>query len=129
MAAGSYEVGFDAYVPFNGFNNPVDAAFSGTIAGVTLASFTVKSQTPGNWMHFSGVANVLSAGLYDVAFDYRPFQGVAGDVVIDRVYIAQSEEKGGTPISQVPEPATMALLGIGLATGGLRARRSARQRS
>jgi hypothetical protein len=32
--------------------------------------------------------------LYDVAFDYRPFLGVAGDVVIDRVYIAQSEKKG-----------------------------------
>ena len=129
LAAGSYEVGFDAYVPFNGFNNPVDAAFSGTIAGVTLASFTVKSQTPGNWMHFSGVANVLSAGLYDVAFDYRPFLGVAGDVVIDRVYIAQSEKRDGTPVGLVPEPATMAFLGIGLAAGGLRARRSARQRS
>ena len=29
LAAGSYEIGFDAYAPFNGFGNPGDASFSG----------------------------------------------------------------------------------------------------
>jgi hypothetical protein len=124
LAAGSYEIGFDAYVPLNGFNNPVDAAFSGTIAGVTLASFTVKSQTPQTWMHFSGIANVLSAGVYNVAFDFEPFRGTAADVVIDRVYIAASDSGGGTPIGpSVPEPATLTLLGLGLVTGGVRSLR------
>jgi hypothetical protein len=122
LAPGTYEIGFDAYVPLNGFNNPVDAAFSGTIAGVTLARFTVKSQQPQTWMHFAGVANVLG-GVYNVSFDYQPFQGIAGDVVIDRVYIAQSDRNDGTPID-VPEPATMALVGLGLAAGGVRTLRS-----
>jgi hypothetical protein len=116
LAAGSYEVGFDAYAPRNGFNNPGDAAFTGTIAGVALANFTVHGSTPGVWVHFSGIANVLAAGTYNVGFDFRPAAtGAAADVVIDRAYIAASEIPGGTPIggTEVPEPATLTLLGLG----------------
>ena len=118
LTAGSYEVGFDAYSPFNGFNNAGDAAFHGTIAGVPLANYTVHGSTPGVWIHFSGLASVLADGNYSVAFDFQPAaRGAAADVVIDRVYIMASDANGGTPIGneQVPEPATLSLLALGSA--------------
>lgn len=126
LDAGSYEVGFDAYAPRNGFNNAGDATFSGTIAGVLLANYTIHTQNnPGVWIHFSGIANILSAGTYNVAFDFLTFGGASADVVIDRAYIAASTQSGGVPIGTVPEPATLALLGTGLAALAVVRRRQA----
>jgi hypothetical protein len=114
LSAGSYEIGFDAYAPFNGFSNAGDALFNGTIAGVELANYSVHAQNnPGTWVHFSGIANVLAAGSYSVAFTYKTFGGASADVVIDRAYIAESTEGGGTPIG-IPEPLSVALFGFGL---------------
>ncbi|HZF31156.1 MAG TPA: PEP-CTERM sorting domain-containing protein [Gammaproteobacteria bacterium] len=118
LAAGAYEIGFDAYAPQNGFNNPFDASFNGTIANIVLADYTVHGQNaPKQWLHYSGIANVLAAGNYDVLFRYvTPGTGAAADVVIDRVYVLASTQGGGTPIgpSPVPEPTTLALLAAGL---------------
>lgn len=114
LAAGSYEIGFDAYAPLNGFKNHFDALFNGTIADVVLADYSVHSQNdPQNWLHYSGIANVVTAGNYDVTFRYLTEGAPAADVVIDRAYILASTESGGTTIG-VPEPATLALLAAGL---------------
>jgi len=124
LAPGTYEIGFDAYAPQNGFNNAFDAAFTGIIAGVTLASYTVHTQgTPQVWINFSGVANILSAGSYTVQFDYESFGVPAADVVIDRVYIVESTRDDGIDIPSAPEPFSLALFGAGLLGLGLARRR------
>jgi hypothetical protein len=124
LTPGSYEIGFDAYAPQNGFNNAGDASFTGIIAGVTLANYTVHTQnTPRVWINFSGLANIVAAGNYGVSFEYQTFGGASADVVIDRVYIVSSSQSGGTDIPALPEPVTLALFGSGLAALGMARRR------
>lgn len=120
LDVGQYTIGFSVYVPLNGFNNPGNATFSGAVAGVNLANFTVDASTPQTWMHFAGVANIAVAGFYDTSFIYNSAAGPAGDFVVDRAYIVAGDQTGG-----VPEPGTWALmiLGFGGAGAALRARR------
>jgi hypothetical protein len=126
LTPGTYEIGFDTYAPLNGFNNYYDATFSGSVVNVTLANFSVHNQnSPRVWLHYSGLASVAAAGLYEVSFNFKSFGAPASDVVVDRAYIVASDDDGGTPIpSPVPEPGTMLLLGSGIA--GLVARRKNR---
>jgi hypothetical protein len=126
LLAGDYEIGFDAYAPLNGFNNTYDAYFSGTIASVILASYSVHGQNdPQDWLHYSGLAHVLADGDYTVTFDFTPGGAPASDVVVDKVYIIDSTQGGGTPIGTVPEPLTLSLFGAGLAGLGAIRRRKA----
>lgn len=116
LSVGSYEIGFDAYVPNNGFSNPGDALFAGTIAGVTLADFSVHGQQiHGQWVHYAGIAQIMSAGAYDVSFNFTTFGSASADVVIDRAYIVTTDQGGGTVINGVPEPTSLLLAGLGLA--------------
>jgi len=116
LSVGSYEIGFDAYVPNNGFANAGDALFAGTIAGITLADFSVHGQrTHGGWVHYAGIAQILFDGAYDDSFNFTTFGGATADVVIDRAYIVTTDQGGGTVINGVPEPTGLLLAGLGLA--------------
>lgn len=116
LAPGLYTIGFSVYVPFNGFNNANNAAFTGTVAGVNLANFTVDGSTPGVWKAFAGVANIVSAGNYLTAFTYNSGAFPAGDFVVDRVYVVAG--------NAVPEPATWAMMigGFGMVGAAFRRR-------
>ena len=111
LPVGNYEIGFDAYDPRNGYNNPNDATFTGTIAGYTLANYSVKSSPVAMWRHFSGLATITSAQNYSVSFAFAPTGGQSADVVIDRIYVISTGQGGGTVI---PEPITLSIFGSGL---------------
>lgn len=127
LTAGTYEIGFDAYAPQNGFNNTNDAQFEATIAGIQLANYSVHDQNqPTVWLHYSGLANVLADGDYIVNFDFSPEGNPASDVVVDRVYVLASDQGGGTPVGDVPEPMTLSLFGAGLVGAAMARRRKAK---
>jgi hypothetical protein len=115
LEAGTYRIGFDVYAPMNGYKNPFDASFVAQIAGMTLADYMVSDGPAKTWVNYSGLASIAVDGDYLVSFVFNtPGLGSAKDVVLDRVFVVESEEDGGTPIS-IPEPGTWALLGLGLA--------------
>lgn len=112
---GSYAVGFSYYAPANGYSNGNDASFSGVVGGVTLVNALVSSGPVTTWLAYSGIANIVTAGNYDVAFVFNTNGFPAKDVVIDRVYI-----------TAVPEPESWALLVTGFGLIGLASRRKKR---
>lgn len=125
---GNYEVGFDAYLPANGFANTFDATFTGQIIGITVASFTASQVGATNWYHFSGVAGVSVAGKYLTSFVYNSFGNPAKDFVIDRVYAIATTAPStvvipATPTAAIPEPATWGLMIAGFVMVGASMRR------
>jgi len=125
LEAGDYTIGFDAYLPANGFANAVDAHFFGQVAGVTLADFAASTGQRTTWTHFEGVAHVNHAGDFMTSFRFNTNGFPAKDVVIDKVFIVAGGT-GGTPIDGVPEPATWTMMILGFGGAGFVARRRRR---
>ncbi len=115
LMPGVYTIGFSAYAPNNGYQNAGDAAFSGSVAGVTLASYNVSAGPDTTWQDFTGVANIASAGWYNTSFAFSTNLFPSKDIVIDQAFIV-----AGT----VPEASTWAMILAGFGGVALLARRA-----
>lgn len=117
LSPGIYGIGFDVYVPSNGYGNTNDATFTGKIAGTSLLSSTSVAMigaTDGvtKWVTVSAQAQIATAGTYDVTFSFAGGGVPAKDILVNRVYLADlAGLAGGTPI---PEPDALALLAVPL---------------
>jgi len=115
VAAGSYFVGFDYFIPTNGLANPANATLN-VCFGPCFTAVTIDStSTGGVWANFTTIVNV-GAGATTFSFAYTP-AGMAGqvfskDIIVDRAFVVA-----------VPEPSTYAMFGAGLLALGLFARR------
>jgi hypothetical protein len=113
---GAYTIGFSAYAPNNGYQNAGDALFSGSVAGVTLASYAVSAGPDVTWQNFTGIANIMTAGWYTTTFTFNTNFYPSKDIVVDQAYV----------VANAPELSTWAMMGLGfagLAFLGVRARR------
>lgn len=127
LGVGNYEIGFSAYLTHNGYNNPVDASFSGEIIGTPVTSFNASQETAGVWKVYSGVAQVTRAGYYNTQFVFNSNGYPAKDVVFDQVY-ATATNKAATVVipatpTAVPEPEMWAMLVVGFGLTGFAVRR------
>ena len=129
LAVGRYSIGFDVFVPSNGYNNPNDATFTGSIAGTALlssASVATIGATDGvnKWVTVQSVADVLTAGIYTVDFTFAGTAAPAKDILVNRVFVTGGAIfVGGTGGTSVPEPGALALLaGATVLLAGLRRR-------
>ena len=121
LTPGTYQIGFSAYAPNNGYANLRDGQFTASIAGVTLANYSISSGPAATWQDFSGQKVVTTEGDYAVQFSFLTNNnGAAKDVVIDRVYVAAAP---------VPEPETYAMLLCGLGLMGAVTRRRINRKS
>jgi hypothetical protein len=124
LTAGTYQVGFDAYLPANGLANGGDGTFTAMVGGVQLVSEKVTDLAGlgAGWQHFSGNIVIPSDTTADTAFQFVTNQFPSNDIVIDRVYIADAASIGG-----VPEPLTWALMVVGFGGVGAVLRTQRRQ--
>jgi hypothetical protein len=122
LTAGTYQIGFSAYAPANGYNNTGEATFSGTIAGNVLANYAVSTGPVTTWQTFASAGlNIAADGNYLIEFVFNTNLRPSKDVVIDQVYIIA----GDPAVPGVPEPATWAMLISGFGLVGCAARRKA----
>ena len=114
LSAGTYSIGFDLFVPTNGYANPNDATFSGSIAGTPLlssASVANIGKTDGvaKWVTVDGSATVTTAGTYQASFTFTGSAVPAKDILVDRVFVVAGN------VTNVPEPAALPVFGLALA--------------
>jgi len=131
LVVGRYSIGFDVFVPSNGYNNPNDATFTGSIAGTALfsaASVATIGATDGvnKWVTVQSVANVITAGIYTVDFTFAGTAAPAKDILVNRVFVTGGAIVSGGVQTPVPEPGALALLaGAAALLAGVRRRNPA----
>lgn len=117
IAGTTYRIGFDYYVPLNGYNNTFDASLSFLINDATISTFNAGSASgtpPQQWRNFTTTFTPTTSG--PLEFRFQGTGNPAADFAVDRVFA-----------TGVPEPTTwgMMILGFGVIGAAARRRRPA----
>jgi PEP-CTERM motif len=119
VAAGTYLVGFDYFIPENGLQNPADATLNVCFGPCFSAISIDSSSVGGTWFNYSTTITI-GPGATTFSFAYSP-EGAsnvfAKDIIVDRAFVVA-----------VPEPGTYALFAAGLLAIGTLVRRRSLQR-
>jgi hypothetical protein len=107
LAAGTYRFGLAAYAPENGLANPGDPTWSVSLGGASIGG-DVDALGSRTWDLEASTLTLASAGAVTFTFDFNGPGIAANDIAIDRAFV-----------TAVPEPVSIALLGVGLAGLGL----------
>ncbi len=113
---GLYQVGFDFYLPRNGFLNANNAVL--TVTGFSLvATLPLASFGPaGTWQNTTSPNISLPAGSYTYTFTFLGSGFPSKDVIVDRAFV-----------TAVPEPGTYGMMLAGLLALGFFVRRRGTQ--
>ena len=117
LGVGTYSIGYDVYVPYNGYINPYDASFSASIPGTDLIAQTTVGtigMTEGidRWLTVASVATIANAGNYTLEFAFSGAGYAAKDILVDRVFVVKGD-------ALVPEPGSLILLVTAVCALGL----------
>jgi hypothetical protein len=121
----SYTVSFALFATASGAANPFSFTLTNSLGASTLSTLinsgSMTDVPVGAWTPYSYTFTAPSDSSYELAFNFVSGSTPAKDVLLDAVVIAPS---GST--RSVPEPASIALLGLGIgAIGFLRRRKAA----
>jgi hypothetical protein len=119
-----YEVGFDFFETNSGAANPGAFTLSASLNGTLLTTISSGvTYGAGTWYHVFEVFEATSSGTSGFKFAYSSANETSKDVIVDDVYVEVAPE------SDVPEPASFGLMGLGLGAVAFLANRRNRARA